>query len=179
MQRSPDPDADVPAEPPRAEDQTRLRAELVEAYPHLVGRAANLVRGLRDPRPDPRDIVSQVTVQLLRRYRDDEIEDVRRLAFTAVARAVCDVARRYKFDAGPTDEAPVTELDDGPGAGVLLAQIWKRIEPQERCVLTRIHVEHTAVIAAFRACGWDTRSPHFELKKLLDRIRGLIEESPA
>lgn len=172
------PDQDEPVEPPRPEEQTRLRAELTEAYPHLLGRAANLIRGLREPRPSPEDIVSQVTVQLLRRYRDDEIDDVRRLAFTAVARVVCDVARRYKFDAGPTDEAPVTEVDAGPGSSVLLAQIWDKIDAKERCVLIRIHVEHTAVIAAFRACGWDTRSPHFEHKKLLDRIRGLIQESP-
>lgn len=177
MSSSPDDDA-LPAVPPRADEQTRLRAELVEAYAHLLGRAANLCRGLREPRPDPRDVVSQVTVQLLRRYRDDEVEDVRRLAFTAIARAVCDVARRYKFDAGPTDEAPATQLDAGPTASVLLAQIWRRIEPHERCVLTRIHVEHTAVIAAFHACGWDTRSPHFEHKKLLDRIKDLVGETP-
>lgn len=172
MADSPDHDGVVP----RPEEQARLRAGLTEAYAHLLGRAANLCRGLREPRPDPRDVVSQVTVQLLRRYRDDEVDDVRRLAFTALARVVCDVARRYKFDAGPTDEAPVTEADDGPGSTVLLKQIWDRIDPRERCVLIRIHVEHTAVIAAFGACGWDSRSPHFEHKKLLDRIRGLFEE---
>jgi DNA-directed RNA polymerase specialized sigma24 family protein len=175
MSSSPD-ELEPEGEPPRPDEQVRLRAGLTEAYAHLLGRAANLCRGLREPRPDPRDVVSQVTVQLLRRYRDEEVDDVRRLAFTALARVVCDVARRYKFDAGPTDEAPVTELAEGPGTTVLLSQIWERIEPRERCVLLRIHVEHTAVIAAFQACGWETRSPHFEHKKLLDRIRDLVEE---
>lgn len=161
---------------PRPEQQVELRARLEELHAPLLGRATLLVRGLRPPRPDPAELVSEAVRRLLGRYVDADIESVSGLAFTTLKNVVFDIARKgRKFDGGfIEDDGEVVD----PGRhepDPFVRRALERLSDRERCVAVRAGIEGTAVPEAFKLCGWQTRSPYAEYKKILDRLKTELE----
>lgn len=167
----------MPTSPPPETEQVALRRALVELRPILIGRAVILCRGLRPPAPSAQDLVNTVAQKLLARYRDSEIQDARGLAFTSLGRLACDVARKYRFDAGVIDEPPdvAAPAADEP-VDPRLAVVMATLAAHERCVLEKVVIADYAVAKAFVECKWESKSPHFEYKKLLKRVRAELEK---
>lgn len=161
---------------PRPEEQVELRAKLEELYSPLLGRATLLVRGLRRPRPAAAELVSETVRRLLQRYVDADIESIGGLAFTTLKNVVFDIARKgRKFDGGfiENDAEVVDASRHEPDPFVRRA--LARLSDRERCVAVRAGIEGTAVPEAFKLCGWQTRSPYAEYKKILDRLKAELE----
>ena len=163
---------------PPASEQVALRAMLEELVPVLTARAAKLASGLRPPRPTPEDLVNDTMAKMLRVYRDTDVESARKLAFTVLARVVCDIARRYKFDAGLIEDDSIVEAESAPPPpDVSLPDLLSRLEPREACVVNKVILSDVAVPRAFKECGWDTKSPYYAYNNLLAKLRDAIAET--
>lgn len=163
-----------PARPvPDAAEQAALRAALEGMRGDLQHRAAVLARGLRPPPPAPDDLVNETVRRMLRTYKDDVAASARPIAFTVLARLVCDIGRGYRFDAGVVDDdtvvarAGATEAPRDP----LFWRVIDELPARERTVLELVAIQGQSVIAAFAAAKWDAKSPFYEFNKLLERLR--------
>jgi DNA-directed RNA polymerase specialized sigma24 family protein len=162
---------------PRPEEQVELRAKLEQLHPALLGKAILLSRGLPPPRPEPAELVSETLRRLLARYADSQVNSASGLAFTTLQHIVFDIARKGRAFGGFIE-------DDGEVADPVrhepepfVRRALERLSDLERCVVIRAGIEGTAVPEAFELCGWRTRSPYAEYKKILDRLKTELEES--
>jgi DNA-directed RNA polymerase specialized sigma24 family protein len=151
-----------------------LRAGLTAAYRDAVRRASALIRGLRPPRPSPEELVNEAVAKVLSaaRGRTEPIENPKAYLFTAIAHLVRDVIRGYPRALELVEELP--EAAEAPRPAVGTSRLT--LNEKELAVLHRIHVVGDRVDVAFAACGWDSKSPYYEHKKLLARIWATLEE---
>jgi DNA-directed RNA polymerase specialized sigma24 family protein len=158
---------------PDAAEQIALRAALETMRTDLLGRAGVLARGLRPPPPAPDDLVNETVKRMLRTYKDDIAPSARPIAFTVLARLVCDIGRGYRFDAGVVDEdviasrAGETEAPRDP----MFWRVIDELSARERMVLELVAVHGQSVMSAFAAARWEAKSPFYEFNKLLERLR--------
>lgn len=159
--------------PPNAADQAALRAALEGMRTDLLGRASVLARGLRPPPPAPDDLVNETVRRMLRAYADDVAASARPIAFTVLARLVCDIGRGYRFDAGVIDdEAVVAQVGaTEPPRDPMFWRVIDELPARERTVLELVAIHGQSVISAFAAAKWDAKSPFYEFNKLLERLR--------
>jgi len=74
------------------------------------------------------------------------------------------------------DEAEPDRGDGGSGVDSLeIRELLSRLEPGERCFLSRLYIEERSVFEAQKLCGWPEASPYYHLRQLLVRVREMIE----
>lgn len=166
-------------------DADELRRQLEAATPKARGIAAALVRRMREPRPTADDIVNAAVLRVINRVRNnpdaEPITNVEAYLVQSLRSVVLDLVDRQAHEpqlpgqlppvAAPAPTPVRTDREIGFDCA------FAKLDQREQCVLTRVHLGDDTVTVpnGFAACGWVTKSPFFEHKKLKDKFKALFQ----
>lgn len=166
-------------------DPDDLRRALGAARDKARGIAATMVRGLREPRPSPDDLVNAAIERILasaRRNPESIVHNPEAYLVRTLGNVLIDLGRRRAHEPSlpaqlPNVPAPPPDVERARRE-LAFACAFGQLEPREQCVLTRVHLNEPqlTVPRGFEACGWTTKSPFFEHRKLKDKFKGLFEQ---
>lgn len=140
--------------------------------PPLRDWAANLIRGLPAPQPDPDDFVHEAFIKLMRSQAFAAADNPLAYAFTTVKNLIRDHRRRSVREAAVITRLSPTfpaELETSPER---LDAIVQRagLSDKERCMLFQVVYEQRSATAAQKRCGGPPGSPYYVFDKILDKL---------
>ncbi|MCC6619979.1 MAG: sigma-70 family RNA polymerase sigma factor [Deltaproteobacteria bacterium] len=169
----------------RSELEMRARMLLAGASRHREGQLT------------PDDLVQECLGKLLASYDEASLRErphnqLMALAYRTMKNLVIDAGRKkaavladeassrtgldkkVELRADPDARTPEEELAHA-GRMQAMREALGGLSPEERCFVTCV-IETDSVPAAQKKCGWPDKSPYYVLKKLFERLRGVIGE---
>jgi DNA-directed RNA polymerase specialized sigma24 family protein len=169
----------------------------------LESRARMLLAGQRRYREgalSPDDLVQEAMSRILSNYDETSLRErphnqLMALVWRTMRNIVIDASRKKAAlledprpdDSGDASSSRVlaSRADDAQASpeeallgdrrqAAVQAQLGL-LSPEERCFISTV-LETDSVPAAQKKCGWPPKSPYYVLKKLLERLRGALEE---
>ncbi len=151
---------------------------------------ARIVAGGSRSRLSPDDLVHDTVAKLLASYGEEGLrarsqDQLLSLAWRTMKNLAIDAARRRTevLASGHDGEAPdpvdsrglADETLAAERRGARVREVLAALSDEERCFLVHV-LETDSVPAAQRHCSWPEKSPYYVLRKLLDGLRGELEE---
>jgi len=170
-----------------------LRAELeVRARMLLAGASRH-----REGQLSPDDLVQECLGKLLASYDEASLRErphnqLMALAYRTMRNLVIDAGRKkaavladeassrtgldkqVELRADPEARTPEEELAHAARMQAMRTALGG-LSAEERCFVTCV-IETDSVPAAQKKCGWPDKSPYYVLKKLFERLRGVVGE---
>lgn len=157
-------------------DELAAFAAFAALRPQLVRQASVLLRGSR-VRTQPEDLVQAVLTKILGGMRagtlqPDAVQSPRAFAYRSLHNLFLDEVKAHRTRLEEDYEA--AEEPAREGESLVWKQVVQKLEPGERCFLTRVIVEERSVGEAQQLCRWPAKAPYYHLKLLLERAREMI-----